>query len=140
MFMPSSPIILQENVDRHNGGLAGIMWRVIGGIALMLGAIGVVLPLLPTTPFVILAAFAFAKSSPDIHRWMMNNGTFGPIIADWQAHGAIAPRYKGLALATMGAALALSIVASVAAVVLTVQAVCMIAAAIFILSRPSRVA
>lgn len=121
----------------RQGRLMRLAWLVIGGVALCLGAIGVVLPLLPTTPFVILAAVAFAKSSPAVHGWLMRSATFGPIIRDWQANGAIALRYKVLALSMMGGAFVLSFAMNMPAVVLGVQALCIAGAAGFILTRPS---
>ncbi|MEO1224313.1 MAG: YbaN family protein [Pseudomonadota bacterium] len=114
-----------------------VIWLAIGGGALGLGAIGIVLPLLPTTPFVLVAAFAFGKSSPRLAIWLETSRAFGPIIADWRRHGAIAPRFKVLAVAMMGGVLALSIIAALSVWVLIVQAVCMTGAAAFILSRPN---
>ena len=113
-------------------------WFALGWAALALGAIGVVLPVLPTTPLVILAAFAFGKSSPRLEAWLKNSRTFGPIIANWRANGSIAPRHKAISIVMMGAVLLLSLVMGVAPVVLLIQAVCIAAASAFILSRPSR--
>ncbi len=127
-----------SNSEPLGGGLRRLAWQAVGGGALLLGALGVALPLLPTTPFVILAAFAFARSSPALHDWLMRNRTFGPVIADWRTNGAIAPRYKGLALAMMAGALGLSVAMTESPAILAVQAICMTAAAIFILSRPDR--
>lgn len=112
-------------------------WMVLGFGALGIGALGVVLPLLPTTPLVLLAAFAFGKSAPGLHLWLTTNRRFGPIIADWQDNGCIAPRYKALALTMMGAALVLSAALEVGKAVLAIQLLCMGLAAWFILSRPS---
>lgn len=125
-----------------SGGRSGLIagryaWFILGWIALVLGAIGVVLPLLPTTPFIILAAVAFGKSSPRLQTWLENNETFGPIIAEWQANGAIAPRYKAMAIAMMLAAFTASITIGIALLVLIIQGFCMLVAAIFILSRPN---
>lgn len=113
------------------------LWLIIGFLALTLGAIGVVLPLLPTTPFIIFAAFAFGKSSPRLHNWLLNHRTFGPMIADWREHGAIAPRYKILAIFMMAAVFLLSIAMAVSSTVLIIQAICLSGAALFILSRPN---
>ncbi|WP_311735040.1 YbaN family protein [Alloyangia mangrovi] len=114
-----------------------IAWLALGGLALGAGVIGIVLPLLPTTPFVILAAFAFSKSSPRLHRFLVEHPRFGPMIADWTAHGAIAPRYKALAVSMMLAALTLSVWLAVPNRVLLIQLVCMGGAAAFVLSRPN---
>ena len=114
-----------------------LFWFMVGFAALVLGAIGVVLPLLPTTPFIILAAFAFGKSSPRLEAWLENSATFGPMIANWRAHGAIAMRYKLIALGMMGGAFVISVLLQMSARVLIIQAVCLAAAATFILTRPS---
>lgn len=113
------------------------VWFVLGITALSMGAVGVVLPVLPTTPFVLVAAFAFARSSPRLAAWLETSRTFGPIIADWRRHGAIAPRFKVLAITMMGGVFLASIVAALSAWILIVQAVCMSGAAAFILSRPN---
>lgn len=116
---------------------ARAFWLLAGLVSLGLGAVGALLPLLPTTPFVILAAFAFGKSSPRLQSFLENNAAFGPVIADWRNHGAIAPRFKRLALVMMATVFLASFVMSVPAHVLLIQGLCMTAAAMFILSRPS---
>lgn len=114
-------------------------WVLLGMVALALGAIGIVLPVLPTTPFVLLAAFAFAKGSPKLAAVLEGHRVFGPMIAEWRAHGAIRPRYKRIALTMMVAALTLSWALALPGYVLALQAVCMSAAAGFILTRPNGV-
>jgi len=113
------------------------LWIMLGVLALILGAIGVVLPILPTTPFVILAAFAFGKSIPAWRRWLERNKIFGPLIKNWEETGAIAPRYKVMAVTMMLAAIALSVYLSVRPLVLGVQVLCMLAAFCFIITRPN---
>ena len=113
------------------------VWMVLGVTALALGALGVVLPVLPTTPFVLLAAFAFSQSAPRLAAALETHRVFGPIIADWRANGAIAPRYKAMAIAMMAAALAASLAAGLSPLVLAIQGLCMTAAASFILTRPN---
>ena len=112
-------------------------WLLLGWAALALGVIGVVLPVLPTTPFVILAAFGFSKGSPRMHSYLENHRTFGPMIADWRENGAIAPRYKAIAVVMMTAALTGSIIAGLRPQLIMIQAVCMIGAATYVLSRPN---
>ncbi len=118
------------------GGLR-LVWLVVGALALFAGTVGIVLPLLPTTPFVILAAFAFSKSSPRLHLYLAEHPRFGPMIADWSAHGAIAPLYKAMAVTMMAAAFGLSLWLQVPSRVLLLQALCMGGAAAFVLSRPN---
>lgn len=60
----------------------------------MLGAIGVLLPLVPTTPFLLISAACFAETSPRFHRWLLNSPMFGPIIANWQNENFIEKRTK----------------------------------------------
>jgi uncharacterized protein len=131
-------------MDRKNKGRPGwkwaaarIFWLALGWCALAAGAIGAVLPVLPTTPFVILAAFAFGKASPRLQAWLERSRQFGPIIADWRANGAIAPRYKIISHVMMAAVFALSLWLSVPTWALTLQALCLLAASAFILSRPN---
>jgi uncharacterized membrane protein YbaN (DUF454 family) len=114
-----------------------LAWTVAGIVALGLGAIGALLPLLPTTPFVILAAFAFGRGAPALRARLDAHATFGPAIRDWSARGAIAARHKAAACAAMSLALVVSWAASVPTAVLGVQTVVMAAAATFVLTRPA---
>jgi len=69
-----------------------------GWVSFGLGAIGVVLPVLPTTPFMLLAASCFAKTSPRFHNWLLANRVFGPLIANWQTEQYIEKRTKAYSL------------------------------------------
>ena len=99
-----------------------LVWLTIGLAALAAAAVGVLLPLIPTTPFVILAAFAFMKSSTRLHDWLVNHRVFGPMILDWRDHGAISTAAKRVAIASMGAVFLLSMVVQAPVWVLAVQA------------------
>ena len=74
---------------------------MLGFLCLLLGGIGVLLPLLPTTPFVLLAAVCFAKSSPRLHGWLLRSEVFGPILRDWEVKRCMSYRIKFLALFMM---------------------------------------
>ncbi|WP_170303915.1 YbaN family protein [Sphingosinicella humi] len=69
-----------------------------GAISLLLGLVGAFVPLLPTVPFVILAAFCFARSSPRLETWLVGHRRFGPHIQAWRSRGAISPAGKRAAL------------------------------------------
>ncbi len=77
------------------------VWLVIGLVSLLLGVLGVFLPLLPTTPFVLLSAFCFSKSSTRMHSWLLNHRIFGQLIMDWEAHGVIRTKIKVIATSSM---------------------------------------
>jgi uncharacterized membrane protein YbaN (DUF454 family) len=126
-----------QNAPQLSGRLVRPFWALLGFVSIFLAAIGVVLPLLPTTPLVILAAFAFGKSIPALQRRLEQSRSFGPIIAEWRANGAIAPRYKAIAVTMMVAVIAISIWREVSTMVIGIQSVCLAAAALFVLSRPN---
>lgn len=111
-------------------------WFAIGILSFAAGLIGIAVPLLPTTPFILLAAYAFARSSQRWHDWLMGHGVFGPMIRDWQAHGAISRRAKISAFAALGLVLVISVVLQIPAVWLALQIAALSAVAAFILSRP----
>ena len=113
-----------------------LTWLVVGLLALALGALGVALPLLPTTPFILVAAFAFAQSSEKLHRWLLDHNVFGPLIDNWQQYGAISRRTKVVSVATMVALPLISVVMGAPAGVVAVQVVVLGASAVFILTRP----
>lgn len=79
-----------------------------GWIALVLGAIGLVLPLLPTTPFVLVAAACFLRSSTRMHRWLVTHPTLGCHVEDYLAGRGLKRRTKVVALATLWASVLLS--------------------------------
>lgn len=108
----------------------------IGVVSLGLGGLGIFLPLLPTTPFILVSAFAFAKSSDRLHRWLLAHDVFGPLIDNWQRHGAIGRRTKVVSLLSMVAILVISALLSAPTHVIAIQAAVLSCSAIFILTRP----
>lgn len=77
------------------------IYLTAGWVALGLGVAGIFLPVLPTTPFVLLAAWCFSRSSEQLHRWLLDHPRFGPLIRDWEAHRVIRLRAKILATAVI---------------------------------------
>ena len=78
-------------------------WWLLAYVSLGLGLVGIVLPGLPTVPFVLLAAFAAARGSRRLHAWLLAHRRFGPVIRDWEAQRAVSRRAKHLATAMMAA-------------------------------------
>jgi uncharacterized membrane protein YbaN (DUF454 family) len=78
-----------------------LVLKAIGIFFVGLAILGVVLPILPTTPFLLVAAACFAKSSPALQKKLLANKVFGPLINDWQKYRTIPKRAKRIALLTM---------------------------------------
>ena len=124
-------------MKRLTAHAARLTWLLVGIAALALGALGVVLPLLPTTPFVLVAAFAFANSSERLHAWLVEHNVFGELIVNWRRHGAISRPAKAASVLSMAVVLVVSLLLDVPAWVLAVQAAVLGVCAFFVLSRPS---
>lgn len=77
------------------------LWLIGGWIALGLGTVGIFLPVLPTTPFVLVAAWCFSKGSREMHQWLLEHRWFGSTVRSWEAHGVIPLRAKLLSTAVM---------------------------------------
>lgn len=89
---------------------ATVRWLLLvaGIVATALGVVGAFLPVLPTTPFLLLAAACFARASPKLDRRLTGSKTFGPMIVEWRTHRAIPWRTKLVALGLMSAMIAVS--------------------------------
>lgn len=112
------------------------IWLAMGGVFLGLGLLGVVLPVLPTTPFLLLAAGCFAKSSPRLHGWLLGHPVLGPPIRNWEENGAISRPAKRLAVGSMAAVFALSLLLGLGWTVLLAQGLLIAIGCAFILTRP----
>jgi uncharacterized membrane protein YbaN (DUF454 family) len=97
---PSSP---ETNAPRSAASVEQVtgarrwLYQSAGLFFVGLGWLGVFLPLLPTTPFLLLASFFFLRSSPRLSNWLVRSKLFGPFLRDWQTHGGVRPRVKLLA-------------------------------------------
>ncbi|MBN7136159.1 hypothetical protein A7A76_15555 [Lysobacter enzymogenes] len=87
-------------------------WWLLAYLSLGLGIVGIVVPGLPTVPFVLLSAFAASRGSQRLHAWLLAHRQFGPMIRDWQAHGAVSRRAKRLAVSMMAACAAIMFLTS----------------------------
>ena len=77
------------------------LWLCAGFASLVLGVVGIVLPLLPTAPFVLLAAYCFSRGSQRWERWLLAHPRFGPLVRDWRERRAVPLRAKQFAIAMM---------------------------------------
>jgi len=100
---------MSANQVPHRSRLVrGLLWAA-GSLALLLGLIGVVLPGLPTTPFILLAAACYAKASPRLHGWLLNHRLTGPMLRDWETHRSLTRRNKIVAVVSMAVMVSVSI-------------------------------
>lgn len=114
------------------------VWLVIGLGFTALGFIGALLPIMPTVPFLIVAAFCFSRSSQRFHDWLMTHRVFGPPLADWRRSGAISRRVKWIATLSMLAGLMLGAAIGLEKIIVIIQAATISAALLFIWTRPDR--
>lgn len=95
------PGVQSPESELHPSMLVRVVLWTIGSIALLLGIIGIFLPGLPTTPFVLLAAACYARASEPFYRWLIANPTFGPLIVEWRRHHSIPFRVKVVGITLM---------------------------------------
>lgn len=86
-----------------------VLLIILGWMCVMLATLGVVLPLLPTTPFLLLAGWCFARSSPRFHHWLLHRSWFGSYLRHWQQHRALPKGAKPKAVALILVTFAVSI-------------------------------
>ncbi len=123
-----------------DGSLGKYLLLALGFGFVGLGLLGTVLPVLPTTPFMILALWCFARSSRRFHRWLVEHRVFGPPLRDWERHRVIPPYAKVASVGAMTASLAYVALFSPAPWWAAALAAAVIAyGAWYILTKPSRV-
>lgn len=86
---------------KPRSALAVFAWRALAALGVVLGLIGVVVPGLPTVPFLLVAAWAAGKGWPRLEAWLLAHPKHGPVIRRWREHGAVPRRAKWLASAMM---------------------------------------
>lgn len=111
-------------------------WRAIACTALALGAIGTLLPVVPTVPFVILAAWAAQRGWPQLEQWLLSHTTFGPHIHAWRARGAVPLRAKWLATAMMSASALMIALFPIPLAIKAVVWFCFVAVGLWLWTRP----
>jgi uncharacterized membrane protein YbaN (DUF454 family) len=118
--------------------LGRTLWIALGWFFVALGAIGVALPIMPTVPFLIVAAWAFGKGSERWRNWLWSHPLFGTYLRVWHRYGVIPPRAKALAVVALSGSLVLMWLIGVPIYAIAGAAAIMAAIILYILSRPSR--
>ncbi len=114
-----------------------IFFLILGHLCIALGILGIFLPLLPTTPFVIAASACYIRSSERFHRMLHESKSFGPALRDWERNKSISRRAKAIAVTTIAVTIVFTVamipIFAVQVVVITIEVI----VSIFILTRPS---
>jgi len=133
------PTDYSHHVNEHAHPGVRLAFLILGCFFVTLGVAGVFLPILPTTPFMLLAAACFARGSTRFYNWLLNTKTFGPAILEWRTHRSIPYRVKIIAIVTMAVTLSASILLAVKALWLQLLlAVFGIALGVWLYRIPSR--
>ena len=117
-----------------NGRLA---LKLLGAVLTVIGAAGLILPLLPGTPILILAAACFARSSPRLEAWLLNHRWLGPGVRRWRERGAISLRSKIIALSAMALSAFLVVNSGAPGWAKIISFALMGAGALFVSTRPN---
>lgn len=110
--MATPPITQDYSAEVRLAGSGAARWWFLGfgHVSLVLAVLGAILPLLPCTPFLLLAAACYARGSVRFYNWLLNHRTFGPAIVNWKRERAISVKHKAMAIAMIVATIALSVV------------------------------
>ncbi|MFO7530674.1 MAG: YbaN family protein [Marinobacter sp.] len=112
-------------------------FRILAYISAGLAAVGVVLPLLPTTPFILLAAFFASKGSPAFAQWLDAHPRFGPAIDNWRRRRVVPVSAKVLACSMMALSWGMLFLMGASLMVLGIVGACLAATACYLLTQPS---
>lgn len=114
-----------------------LIYLAIGGLCTALGVVGAFVPVMPTTPFLLVALWAFSKSSPRLQNWLYHHPRYGPTLRDWFEHGAISVRVKVVACVAMFCSVPIVYHVSQSWIAVVIHGSVIFATATFIISRPS---
>lgn len=134
---PSEPPEQVDKPRRARGRAEVLFYRAFGVVCVGLAAIGAVLPLMPTTVFLLLAVWAFARGAPELGERLYADRRFGPLLRDWDERRAIPVRAKIIAVIGMAMGLAIVVWRSDGPIAPAIASVVILAGAAFVLSRPS---
>lgn len=112
-------------------------YLLAGWLGTGLATAGAFLPVLPTTPFLLVSAWCFSRSSPALHGWLLSHPRFGDTLRAWYDHGAIAPWLKVIAIGGLAGSVVAIVAVTDSPWLRAAHLLVVIATAIFILTRPS---
>lgn len=116
--------------------LVRMAYAALAGVTLALGILGLFLPLIPTTIFVLIAAWAAPKGSPRLNHWIRNHPQIGPLLHAWYTKGAVPRTAKWLACITMSLSWLALFFMGMHGLVLVAMAILFIVVAAFLVTRP----
>ncbi|MEM1283972.1 MAG: YbaN family protein [Pseudomonadota bacterium] len=125
-----------QNANRQRGRLEVTFFRLLGGLLLAVGLVGIWVPVMPTTIFLIGAAACFARSTPALNRYLLQHKRFGPPLRDWFNEGAIGLRAKIAAVIGMAFGMVITIIATGEPLWIALAGVVLGWSAWYVLSRP----
>jgi uncharacterized membrane protein YbaN (DUF454 family) len=99
-----------EEMRLARNGVARFWYLAAGHLSVVLAVLGVFLPLLPTTPFLLLAAACYARGSVRFYNWLLNNPTFGPVVRNWREDRSVALKHKIMAIGLITLSIGSSVV------------------------------
>ena len=111
----------------------------LGWLCVGLGFVGVFVPGIPTTIFLIIALWAFTKSSEKLRHWLLNHKRFGPILNNWQEHKVVPRRAKILMVVLMSLAVILFYYSSQSLILTIGLTIILVTVAIYVISLPSKI-
>ncbi len=111
----------------------------LGWLCVGLGFVGVFVPGIPTTIFLIIALWAFTKSSEKLRHWLLNHKRFGPILNNWQEHKVVPRRAKILMVVLMSLAVILFYYSSQSLILTIGLIIILVSVAIYVMSLPSKI-
>jgi len=100
--------MITDSITRRSNGFRRVFYLVGGSASLLIGIIGIVVPILPTTPFLLLSAFCYSRSSVKIYNWLLTNRWFGVYLSRYRDKQGIPLRVKLSTLAFLWGSIAVS--------------------------------
>lgn len=138
MSLPRPPASRPQVLAVPLSALLRWVYLVLALLFLLLGVIGIFLPVLPTTPFILLSAWAAARSSPRLLAWLEEHTAFGPMIRDWRRGGVVRRRAKWVATGVMSASGLYLLLSSHPRWTAGLAITCMTAVAVWLWRRPEQ--